>query len=266
MRLKQLLAVAAAFVAGAALAQSFDNASIIALHDAGLGDQAIIAKIDSVPCGYDVSTDGLVSLKRRNISDEVIAAMLRRCSASTRAQGIAAGSADPAVARAPGIYLLREWARPADMVMLRPSKASGVTVSGNGSVLFPYVGKVVLPDLQSSNVVNGARPTFYFYFSPGDRKVSDFGTSNSTAAQSPDEFSLVRFRMKDNGRELVIGKMSAFSARRGVDPRQAIPFSSEEVGDSSFKVTIGRDLEPGEYAFVITGANNAARVYDFSVR
>jgi hypothetical protein len=255
----------AASMSCAAVAQTFDNNSVVALYQAGLGDTTIIAKVESIPCGYDVSTEGLVSLKRQGISDEVIATMLRRCSASPRAQGVDASSADLSVARAPGIYLLQDWAVPNHMTALRPSKASGIKVSGNGSILLPYIGKLVLPDLTSGNAVKSKHPTFFFYFNAADKKVSSFGTPNSPAAQSPDEFTLVRFKAKGNEREVGVGRVSVYSVRSGVDPKVSIRFASEEVGESIFKVTIAQDLARGEYGFVITGANNAARVYDFSV-
>ena len=248
-------------LSSAAGSQGFDNKSVVALHRAGLGDTAIIAKVNGLSCNYDVSTDGLIALKQAGLSDEVIAAMVSRCNG---AQGGTNG-ADPASAHAPGIYVVQDGQGGPQLQPMRPSKASGIKVTGNGSILLPYLGRLVLPAAQSRVAIHTGKPVFYFYFRVGDQNVSDFGTPYSIAAQSPDEFSLVRFKVKTNERDVVIGKMSAFGSRRGVDPKDAIPFETSEIGPSAFKVTMARDLEPGEYAFVLTGANGTARVYDFTI-
>ena len=260
-----IIMVAVASLSSASSPQGFDNRSIVALHRAGLGDTTIIAKVKSLSCGYDVSTDGLIALKQAGVSDDVIAAMVSRCDASPRAQGIGSASADPSSAHAPGIYVMQDWLAPPHLQIMRPSKASGIKVTGNGSILLPYVGKLVLPDERSRIGIKNHRPIFYFYFRARDRNVSDFGTPESIAAQSPDEFSLVQFRVRKDEREVGIGKVSIYSSRRGIDPKAAIRFESSEEGESAFKVVVGRDLDPGEYAFVLTGANNSARVYDFTI-
>lgn len=264
---RTIMSVAVAILLGAtpAAAQKFDNKSVVALHHAGLGDATIVAKVNSLPCGYDVSTDGLIALKHADLSDAVITAMVGRCNASTRAQGLGADGTDPASMHQPGIYVMQDWLGPPQMQLMRPSKASGVKVTGNGSILLPYVGKLVLPDEQSRVGVKNHRPIFYFYFLAGDGKVSDFGTPNSVAAQSPDEFSLVHFKVKKNEREVGIGKVSVYNSRRGIDTKDAIRFETSELGDAAFKVKVASDLEPGEYAFVLTGANGSARVYDFTI-
>lgn len=245
------------------LAQRFDNNSVIALHRAGLGEAAIVAKINSLSCGYDVSTDAMIALGRAGVSDKVVAAMVDRCNRSARAQGTDA--ADPAAVHAPGIYLMDATPGAPRMQPLRPSKASGIKVSGNGSILLPFVGKLVLPDDRSHVSIGSHRPTFYFYFPAHDRRVSDFGTPGSIAAQSPDEFSLVRFRTRSGAREVSIGRMAGFSGQRGIDPRDTIRFSTSEVGDEAYRVEMNAELAPGEYAFVLTGANGTARVYDFTI-
>ena len=246
--------------------QTFDNKSVVALHRAGLGDTTIIAKVNGLPCGYDVSTDGLIALKQAGLPDDVIGAMVARCNVVAKAGSIGPSSADPSTRHKPGIYVPEDGSDPARMQPMRPSKASGIKVSGNGSILLPFVGRLVLPDEQSRVAIKNHRPVFYFYFLAGDENVSDFGTPNSIAAQSPDEFSLVRFKVKKNEREVGIGKISVYSSRRGIDPKDAIRFDATEIGPSAFKVVVDRDLDAGEYAFVLTGANNAARVYDFTIQ
>jgi hypothetical protein len=248
-----------------AAAQTFDNASVIALHRGGLGEATLLAKIKGMPCGYDVSTNGLIDLKGAGLSDVVIAAMVERCNSSARAQGADGNATDPAAIHPAGIYVMENWRQPAQMQIIRPSKAGALKVTGNGSLLFPRVGKFTLPGSESHYAIKTAQPSFYFYFKTDDRNVSDFGTASSAAAQSPDEFTLVRCKVKSEGREIEMGKVSVFNVHLGIDPKEAIAFRSEESREGVFKVTTEQPLVPGQYAFVLTGDGASARIYDFSV-
>lgn len=262
----------ATMVATPALAQAFDNAAVITLHKAGLGTSSIQAKVESMPCAYDVSTSALVALKKAGLGEGVIAAMVRRCANAVRPRdgsGAAMGDpANPLAAHPPGIYLFPQGTSPAPMPLLRPSQASGVKVSGNGSLLFPHVARLVVARASAQLRVANSLPTFYFYFEPGDRKVGGFGTVSSGAAQSPEEFNLVRFTAKNGERQAVIGKNEPLNYQRGVDPRFAIPFAIAEVGEGIFRVTIDSPLEPGEYAFILAAESrrmNYFRIYDFAI-
>ena len=73
------------FVPGAGMAadteKPLDNAEIVKLTKADLGDDVIIAKIKSASSvKFDTGTDALVSLKGAGVSKAVIAAMLDRAS------------------------------------------------------------------------------------------------------------------------------------------------------------------------------------------
>jgi hypothetical protein len=127
-----------------------------------------------------------------------------------------------------------------------------------------------LPGDTSHLQVTSNSPAFYFYFNVSDSKVSDFGTETSTAAQSPDEFSLVRFQIKNGSREIPISKASfyggvAVSLKKGIDPKYTLKFNNDEIGAGIYRVSPAYTLEAGEYAFVFTGASGASRIYDFSV-
>jgi hypothetical protein len=65
-------AKAATGTSGAALT----NADIVKLTAAGLPDSVILAKIGQSRCNFDLSTDGLVSLKQAGVRDPIIDAMM----------------------------------------------------------------------------------------------------------------------------------------------------------------------------------------------
>lgn len=267
-----LVCTAALMFSTSALAEVMNNDTVLSLAKAGLSDGLIIDKIDSEPCGYDVSTNSLITLKGAGLSENVISAMVRRCATLGEVRGIAGDDAspDPKVRHSPGIYVMENWLSPNVLQKLRPSKAGGVKTSGNGSIVFPLIARLTVPGAQSHVPVAASAPVFYFYFNPSDPNVSDFGQENSAAAQSPDEFTLVKFRTKGDERELEMGRASAYggsvvSFRKGLNPKTEIKVDAEEQGNGIFKVAPSKPLEPGEYAFVFTGANGSARIYDFSV-
>lgn len=258
--------VALAITAQRATAEDFGNDSVIALARAGVGAKVLLAKIASLPCSYDVSTAGILKLKTAGIADAVIAAMVDRCTGSPKAQGAVAAASDPAVKRAPGLYIDAGTSTAHRLDKIRPINASGARISGNGSLLFPAKAKLAIPRAAAQTVAGSARPTFYFYFETDDVKVGDFGTFSTRAVQSPSEFTLVRFKQKDGQREMVIGKASPFGAKEGIDPKESIQFSFDEIGDGIFMATPLASLATGDYGFVLQGEKGAFRIYDFQIR
>lgn len=253
------------FLPSLASAETFDNASIIALSGAGLGDNVLLAKINNLPCSYDVSTDQIIKLRQAGVSSAVITAMVDRCVGASRAQGANDSSTDPLVKRSPGIYLQSVNASGSALKVIRPTNAAGVHTSGNGSLIFPFVAKLSVPQQSAQTIVPSNMPVFYFYFESSDSKTGDFGTSQSAAAQSPSEFSLVRFKASSGQREMTIGKATAFNANVGIDPKNTIPFVVTELEDGVYKVTITNPMQAGEYAFVIRAGDSRYRIYDFEV-
>lgn len=291
-----------------AQAQPFNGASIVALHRAGLGDAPILAKINAMPCGYDTSTTALVALKKAGLSDQIIVAMLERCSPQVPtdllpaqggyAQGGYAqggytqmapvaprnggstgrGLFATTAARAPGtsrgrqpegIYLTGEDAR--GLTLLRPSGQTAQKVVGNGSILFPRMLKLIVPRPAAQLAVATPRPVFTFYFDPTDRRISEFGGVGGSAAQSPNEFSLVHFRQDAGNRQMTIGRVQPYVTVSGIDPKNTLSFGVTDLGDGVFKVEMAQDLAPGEYGFVLIGDTERSkttvyRVYDFTVK
>lgn len=262
---KLVIAIIAFGSATSAIAQDFNNQSIITLTRSGVGREVLLAKVASLPCSYDVSTEGILALKKVGVADAVIAAMVERCVGSSNAQGVASKDSDPASKRSAGLYVDLGLESAHQLVRIRPTTASGGRMTGNGSLIFPFRVKLAIPRVSAQTATTGLRPRFYFYFEADDPKVGDFGTSATISAQSPSEFSLVRFKEKSGQREMVVGKQKLFGTSIGIDPKDAIQFSIEEIGDSIFVVTPLSPLDPGEYGFVLRTGSDAYRIYDFRV-
>ena len=263
---RALLFMAAAIaLATPAAAQDFNNQSIVELTRAGLSEDVILSKIEGLPCSYDVSTDAIIALNAAEVSNRVIAAMVDRCVGAAKAQGASGTASDPMQKRSPGVYIEMGDEDSHDINQIRPTVASSGKVTGNGSILFPFKAKLGLSGQNANTQANQSSPVFYFYFETSDARVSDFGVSDSIAAQSPSEFSLVRFKDKKGRRELTVGKSNMFSTNLGIDPDDTIPFTIDEIGDGIFRVEPNSPLKPGQYGFVLRFGGEKYRIFDFSV-
>jgi hypothetical protein len=80
--------------------QGLTNADIIKMQSGGLSESVILSSINSQPASYDTSTDGLLALKKANVSDAVVAAMISRNAAMKSGVASAAGTNLPSVAPA----------------------------------------------------------------------------------------------------------------------------------------------------------------------
>jgi hypothetical protein len=266
MNLGKLIAMGVALIGAApAFAQDFGNQGVVTLTQAGVGPGVLLAKIGSLPCSYDVSTNSILALKEAGVADAVIAAMVERCIGASKAQGAVGTGSDPASKRSAGLYIDLGTETTHQLVKIRPTSASGGRTTGNGSLLFPFRVKLGIPRISAQTAATTSRPKFYFYFETDDPKVGDFGTSATVSAQSPTEFSLMRFKEKNGQREMVVAKQKLFSGSIGIDPKDAIQFSVEEIGDGAFAVSPLDPLKPGEYGFVLRAGSDAYRIYDFRV-
>lgn len=141
---------------------------------------------------------------------------------------------------------------------------------GLGGYLFPTMARLVVPQA-TAQVTTGPRPVFLFRFPPPAPGHSDFGEAESDGAQSPTEFSLVRFRAENGNRQVTVGRVQANIEITGIDPKYTLPFTVTDQGNSQFRVEMPQALAPGQYGFVIIGERQRRRgtlfrIYDFAVK
>ena len=265
-------------------AETLTNDMVVSLVQAGLGDDAVIAKIKASAGHYALSTDDLIALKKRGVSGPVIAAMIQsgaEGAVSSKAV-FSADSPDPLVPHPSGVYLATD----ARMARIDPTTSNQ---SKTGGILgYAFTGgiaslsiKAVIPNITARVRTGRSRPTFYFYFDEATRGLSQSGGSlwlsgPASAITSPNEFSLIRFEVKKDRRETRVGSMNLAGAKAGVMDKDRIPFDYEQVTPGVFKVTPSSDLPTGEYGFlysVSAGAGpgmwgngtGSARIFDFAV-
>ena len=161
-----LTAVAAAVVlaiGAPASAETLTNASVVAMVNAGLGPDTIIAKIRASATSFDLSTDQLVALKKQNVPDVVLAAMLNAGSGAVTTNAAGSNSADPTAPHASGIYLLEPDHAPPQMEHMDATVANETKTSGVLAYAFTYglarvKIKTVLPSATARVKTSAARP------------------------------------------------------------------------------------------------------------
>lgn len=271
-------------------AETLTNKNVVDLVMAGLGDEAVIAKVRASTATYDLATNDLIILKKSGVSGSVIAAMIEadaRGGVPSRA-ALSADSADPLVPHPSGLYMLADWLPQPKMVRLDPTISNQ---SKTGGLLgYAFTGgiaslsiKAVIPNVTAPIKANRSRPTFYFYFDEANRAPSQppagsvWLSGAASAVSSPNEFTLVSFEIKKDRRETRVGSMNLAGAKSGVMDKDRIAFVYEQIAPGVFKVSPKADLPAGEYGFLYaigggTGpgmwsrGTGASRIFDFSIQ
>lgn len=266
---------------GQELVQRFTNTDIVEMSTAGLSDDLILAKIQSVHgnglTSFDTSVAGLKALKAAGVSDPVIKGMINpaglHSSFATSPQ--VSGSKVLPVTGYPnlpppetGVY----WRDQDKFVFIEGQVVSQSKVGGKvGSFVTSGVRSqhwdAYLANATSKHRVKDLRPVFYFYVPEGSSSA---------------DYVLIRLEKKRDHREFQTGSFGGLmGGRSGVRKGREIQFKSEHVGTRTYRITLEENLHAGEYAFFMrtgqqammtnrkvaasSGGNATGRIYDFSV-
>jgi hypothetical protein len=275
-----LLALGCAlFVVSPAMAETLNNASVILLVKAGIGNDAVIAKIKASEGKYDLSTDDLIALKNEGVSGDVIAAMI---GASSKPQSAASAMSltaiDPMTPHPSGVYLIDTSANRLariDPTVSNQAKTGGIFGYALTGGIASMSIKVAITGQAARIVAPTPVPSFYFFFdasNPATANItSSWAAGSAQTVSSPSEFTLIRLMEKKGRREARVGSMNIGGAKTGVMDHDRIPFDYEMVREGVYKVTPKQSLEAGQYGFIYalagggTGGAMTARIFDFSV-
>ncbi len=276
-------AVVLAFATPAA-AETLNNGTIVALSQAGLGDEAIIAKIKTSGASYDLSTGQIIDLKKQGVSGPVIAAMLSASNPAPAAAASSMDSPDPAMPHPPGVYLFVDGATPSmkriDATVSNQAKTGGILGYALTSGIASMSIKAAIPGESARTNTGNGQPVFFFFFDESNpdsaRQAVTWSSGTNASVTSPNEFTLVKLMQKKGRREARVGSVNIGGAKTGVMDKDQIPFDYDMVRPGVFKATPRVRLGPGEYGFMyaITGGGGGgfaggamtARIFDFSVR
>lgn len=262
-------------------AETLTNDKIIDLVSAGLGDEAVIAKIRASDPEFNLATDQIIALKGRGVSGPVIAAMLDRASGRhERQQALSVNSPDPQVPHPSGVYLMDDKSSERRMQRIDATISNQAKTGGIfGYALTGGIASIsVKASVQNESArvkASVARPTFYFFFDESNPSIaqssSAWAAGSAATVTSPNEFTLIRLTKKQGRREARVGSMNIGGAKTGVMDKDRLAFDYELVRPGVYKVQPRMDLNPGEYGFIfsIQGGGTAgamtAKIFDFSV-
>lgn len=261
------------------LEDKLTNDAVVALSAAGLGDEAIIAKIKSSSVAFDLSTEQMIALKQRGVSGPVVAAMLTATGAGQpAAAAMSMDSPDPMRLHPAGLYLLVD--DPAGGKMTRIDATVSNQAKTGGMFGFALTGGIASMSIKASiqnetarTVSPSATPRFYFFFDESNGGGTGAWASGTAATiVSPNEMTLIKLDRKKGRREARVGSRNIGGAKTGVMDKDRLAFNYEMVRPGVFKVVPTTPLPAGEYGFIYSisgeGAGGAltARIFDFSVR
>ena len=279
--MKKLLlaaAMAAVFPVCAFAADKINDDTVVSLVQAGLGDEAVIAKINASDVDFDLTTDKLIALKQKGVSGPVIAAMLRRASPVGPVQSL--DSIDPMVPHPAGVYMVQNWNGLARMQRLDPTMSSQAKTGGilGYALTYGIASMSVKAAIQNEAARYSAKvpvPTFYFFFDEANgqqAQTTSWAAGTAATVTAPSEFTLVELTPKKGRREARVGSVNIGGAKTGVMDKDRLAFDYEMVRPGVYKVTPKQPLKPGQYGFLysLTGGNGAgaltARIFDFGVQ
>jgi len=262
--------------AAPAVAQDLTIDDVVELTKIGLGDQAIIAKIEAEDAHFDLTVDQMIDLKAKGVSSEVIAALI--ADPEDAKPVLSLDSPDPMVAHPAGVYFFAGSGPTAKMVKMNPTvsnqaKTGGIFGYALTSGIASMSIKAAIPN-ETAKTITQARPTFYFFFD----QATDTAATNAWAAganvtvTSPAEFTLIELKRKKGRREARVGSANIGGSKVGIMDTDRIPFDYTEVRPGVFKVEADNVGEPGEYGFIFplvgggTAGAMSARIFDFSVQ
>jgi hypothetical protein len=260
--------------------QLLNNDGVIKLVKAGLSDDLIVNTINAQPSSFDVSPDGIIALKSAGASDKVVNAVVAKASASPSAsapnpgpapmpapapaapmpsapptQSMAPNPDDPAGDHDLGIYLFSDISAPgtkltriAGAIYTRANSGNKLTTDITAGLTKMKV-KATLSGAHADVRTNDPHPVFYIYFDEGATTPNADATSFS-ANTNPNNFTVVKFDIKDGRREAIIGERAAFGSAVGTEHKETSEFTFTKIRPGVYRVELVQPLVPGEYAFV----------------
>jgi hypothetical protein len=288
MRKSLIVLVFLAFCPLLVAQQALNNDSVIKLVKAGLSDDLIVSTINASPGAYDSSANGLIALKTAGASDKVVTAIVMKASgASSTPQAEPAASTatagtnpdDSTAAHEAGIYIYNPSAPAGSkMSMLEPSvysqgKTGGIFASAMTYGIAKVKMKAVLRGAHANARVSDPQPVFFFYFEEQSAGLSHASTPFG-GTSTPNEYTLLKFDVKGETRETLVGSMNAYGGSGGTDDKAVTTFTYTKLRPGVYKVVLNAALQPGEYGFISTAgqgvvspyagvATMGSRVFDF---
>lgn len=240
-----------------ATAGTLTNEDVLKLSQAGLGDDLVVAKINSASQpNFHLETDDIIGLKKAGVSQAVITAMIKRSEPGGAAPTTAPlSNGQPAAApAAPTMYMPGS-----DDVLMRLTAKDGTTdltsIAGHMASTYAFITVLIFEDFPGTKAT--VRTT-------DKRPFIMIQTRRSPQGR----FFLVRCESneKDASRSVKQGRHGIFTAKDfgAPDSDWTVPFDVKQVQPGLWRMDPKEDLKPGEYG-VYGGWMAGPDLYDFGV-
>jgi hypothetical protein len=246
VRARLTTGILALFLAAVLLGQAtLNNDTIIKMSKAGLGEEIILATIQSQPGNFTTGADALIALKTAGVSDKVIAAMVEKMGSGGKAKP--ASPAAPATAAAPAASLVAEvgvyYKKGEAWADLQPEVVNFKT----GGVL-KTIGTAGIVKGDVNGHVNGSH-------SPTQLKSPVEILVYTPEGVSITEYQLLRLRDQKDSREFrtVTGGVMHVS---GGATRDLVPFENKKLAPRTYEVVLP-NIGAGEYGLLPPASSDA---------
>jgi hypothetical protein len=231
-----LLLAAPAAYSQSSLETEVDNARIIDMTHKGLGDEVIIARINSSPTKFDLSDDDLANLKKQGVSDAVVAAMIHSTQLS--------------------IAKVKVDGNPVELRVIGEQKVGG-RLGHDVTLGIKSVKNKAYLQGQHASVIASRNPAIEIELPPNE---------------NIDNYIVVLMDDKGDRREMEMGSVGgAVGEKVGIRADRIVRTSAKPLGGRQFKITAVGELKQGEYILYSVGSADFphgvyGHGYDFSVR
>lgn len=231
-------------------AAAMDNASVMKMAKAGLGDELIIETINTQPGIYITDADSLVILKGAGVSDRVITAMINKSR------------------------------RQLTNVPEKPIELSDVNEIG---VYYKdHTGKWIAIDPEIVHIKSGGwiKSTATHGIIKEDHNGHLNGRESKLALQCPielliyvpegvsvNEYEFLRFRINSDNREFRVLTGGVFHSTGGAD-RDEVKFNPVRTAPHTYQFTVDKETGGGEYGILPPGTGNVTnggKIYTFAI-
>ena len=230
---------------------------IVALVEAGLGEDVIVEKLRQNATRFDLSIDQLLALKKAGVSSEIIRTMMNPAVGSGATAAVASTKPrdpnwPPGIPDELGLYTKVKG----KMTQLEPEV---VTWKARGKLM--AVATRAFAGAHQNGVVRGRNSRYQVSMPLELFIVVPEGTSAN-------EYQCVSMREKERQREFRI--MTAGILKAGTADKNFVFFNAEKVASRLYRIQLTQ-LEPGEYGFVPPGQTlqsskgSVGKIYSFGV-
>lgn len=238
--------------------ETLTNKDIIELTKAGLSSEIIISKIDKTYCNFNLSTNGIIELKKANVNEMAIKAMIAKMNSSAEmAPTMTSGtskSTDVKKVNEASIEIINHpyaWVKNKNTLLLEKGTAS----------------------LSAKMKLMGFSGTSTYYDLGGETSPVRISINDSlsfiinTGGGSIPELTLYKTTNSKGKRSAKVSTVQGLVPKKGEKNSDAIIFAATQLKNGIYEIKPSIKLDKGEYLFCskITISAASVEVFAFAI-